>query len=243
MSDREPTFESFVGEQPTGYRPVSAWTIVSALLGLAAPVALLDPVLTLVPAVAIGAAAWTLRRMRNQEIAATGRPWVLAGLLAALFFLTAAPARFIVRRRALHERALVFCDQWLAAFQRGRPDLAFALMRPGLGRPALDTPLSELLKNESFKMGYNKFLDRDLVQRLIAGQEGLQCRFDHELAMQNLPDRTGLVEVYEVRLPTAIAPRPLWLQFSVQRSLSDESEPVEEWAVINVGELPVAERQ
>ncbi len=227
-------------EALTAYRPVSAWAIIAFLTGLASPVAFLDPLALLVPAVGIAVATWALHRLAQCDSRPTGRRWAMAGLVLCLFFAAAAPVRFVARRHALHERALAFCEQWIAAIKENRPWLAFELTRPAAARPALDTPLDELSKSEGFRAGYQRFLDSSVVKMLLADRDGFTARYLREPLYDPRYDRDFLGELYEIRLSPGNNPARVEIWFGLERTTSD-TDGREQWKMVDVGKPPSME--
>ena len=220
-------------EEQTAYRPVSVWAILAFLVGLASPVALVDPLGLFVPAAGIALAAWAFHALDHADPRPTGRRWAVAGLVLSLFFAAAAPVRFVARRHALHQRACEFCEQWLAAIRQNRPWLAFELMRPAGARPALDTPLDELSKSEGFKVGYQKFLENPVVKALFADRDGFSARFVRESLFQSYYDRDFLGETYEATFSPGRNPGRLLIRFGLERTIS-EKDGREQWKMADV---------
>ena len=70
------------------YRPVSGIGIAALLIGLAAPLALVHPMLWCVPAIGAGVAIVALVRIRRSEIPLIGRKAAILGLVLSLLFVT-----------------------------------------------------------------------------------------------------------------------------------------------------------
>ena len=105
-----------------GYRPVSAAAVAAAALGLASAVALVSPVLWVLPLVGVAVALAALADVGRPNAAKAGRLAALAGLGLSLGFgaqavTTAAATEWLARGRA--EAAVRF---WLDAIASGRLD-------------------------------------------------------------------------------------------------------------------------
>jgi hypothetical protein len=236
MSDHDRRFAD--AEELTAYRPVSAWAIVAFLAGLASPIALMHPLGLLVPAAGIALATWTFYSLGHADPPPTGRRWAVAGLVLSLFFSAAAPVRFVVRRHALQQRACAICEQWLEAIRQNRPWLAFELMRPAAARPALDTPLEDLSKNEGFKMGYQRFLEKSAVKMLLARRDNFSVRYLREPLFETDTLRKAFFfhEEYEATFSDGENPGRTLIRFSLERTVS-EKDGGEQWKLADVGQV------
>lgn len=115
-------------EQPLDdYRPVSALAIAGLLLGLCSVLALIHPVLWLVPLSGVLFDWWALRRMAVASPPLLGRKAALVGMTLSLIFGLSGPIQYWVHCRALRAEAIELADEWFTALRENRPDYAFRL--------------------------------------------------------------------------------------------------------------------
>ena len=100
------------------YRAIAPSAVAALVLGLASPLALIHPLLWIIPPLAAGLAAWALVQIAiNRGL--TGRSAALIGLMLALVFGSAAPARVLSRRWMLYHQARPVAAKWLELVRQG----------------------------------------------------------------------------------------------------------------------------
>lgn len=109
------------------YRPLSGWAIVALLIGLSSAVAVIHPLLWIVPLVGVVIAAVALVRMKQSEMPQLGRTPALIGLALSLIFGAAAPTHWFSRNQWLKARAERLGDEFFADLKAGHPEKAFDL--------------------------------------------------------------------------------------------------------------------
>src|SRR5262245_4816609 len=103
----EPASNRSTGDEPIQYRADSRLAVLALLLGIASAAAMVGPVLWFVPIAAAITALVAMRRIRSSEDL-VGWNVAFLGLLLALLFGIAAPARTMSRQYWLASRAEQF---------------------------------------------------------------------------------------------------------------------------------------
>ena len=94
------------------YRAVSGWAVAALILGLLAPVALVDIWLGLIPLLGIVVALIALARIAVFSPALTGRNVAVAGLFLSVLSGSAAGADHVVYWRAVDQEGRRFAEAW-----------------------------------------------------------------------------------------------------------------------------------
>lgn len=110
-----------------GYRPISPLVIVACIVGLASVLAIVHPLLWIVPIVAAVLSICAIVRVSAAQSRYGGRSAAIAALCFAVFIGSYAPARTISRERALYEQARLNVEAWLSLLQQGRVQEAHQL--------------------------------------------------------------------------------------------------------------------
>ena len=81
------------------YRAVAGQAVLGLIFGLLSPVALIDPMLWVVPLLGVFFSVWALRRINKYAPAMIGRKAALVALALSLLFAAAAPADWLIYRK------------------------------------------------------------------------------------------------------------------------------------------------
>jgi hypothetical protein len=95
------------------YRAVSKVAVVSALIGAFSFLALMHPILVLLPLTAVVLAVVALRAIRVSTAGLTGRALAVVGLALGALFLSAAATRTVSRDWIMTRRGRQFAADWL----------------------------------------------------------------------------------------------------------------------------------
>lgn len=123
------------------YHPLSKMAVAALALGLFSPLAVLEPVLFLIPLVGIVAGVAALMLIARNTPALLGRKVALAGLILSVGFGTAAPAHWLTYRELLRREARQFAMAWFDFLREDQPQKAFQLTRHPNYRQPLDDSL------------------------------------------------------------------------------------------------------
>jgi len=106
------------------YRSLSGLSVVALLLGLASPLALLSPILVIVPLACVAVALLALAKIANSGSGLTGAALARSGLVLAIVFGVALPVRALVRNELLIRQVDPVARDWMAQLAEERFDVA-----------------------------------------------------------------------------------------------------------------------
>ncbi len=207
-----------------GYRPVSRVAVAALLIGLAAPLALVHPMLWCVPVVGTALAVAALVRLGKSEVPMIGRKGAIFGLLISLVFVALAPTRYFTRDYWLTARAKEMGQKWLEAVGRGQTQRAYDLMihRP----PAHPSP--------DGKTPFDFFLEEPIVTKLLKLGDKVERA---PLATSIDPEEMGMQTImvwYLIGPPDETTHKPYIVQINAQRQIEPDGR--ERWMVAGVWE-------
>lgn len=171
LSPRDTTDEV---EALAAYRSVSITAIAALLVGLAAPLSLLAPLLISIPVIGIALALAALAKISTSEGRMVGRSLALTGLVLSVITLAAAPARETFTAWLLGRQARPTAERWLTLILADAPRDAFQLTRDADRLPPPEPPGG----GPPPKPPLEAFLERPLVQQLVALDDGAVARFE-----------------------------------------------------------------
>ena len=122
------------------YRPLSKLAVAGLIVGLLSPLAVIEPVLYLIPLAGILVGALALGRIARSGQALLGRKAALAGLVLSVGLAAAAPGHWITYRWLLRREARQFATVWFDLLRQGEPQKAFQLtVHPDYRQPLDDS--------------------------------------------------------------------------------------------------------
>ena len=145
------------------YRPVNRVAVAALLAGLAAPLALVHPMLWCVPVAGAVLAVVALVSIRRSDVPTIGRKGAIFGLVLSLVFLAAAPTRYFTYDYWLGYRADLLAQHWFDLIRTHQPQKAYGLMFHTIPKH-LDEPPTPGVPEQS---PYEKFLAEAPVAKLI----------------------------------------------------------------------------
>lgn len=220
------------------YRPISGWAVAALLLGLAAGLALVHPLLLCVPIAGIAVAMIALRRIERSPVKLVGRKAALVGLAFSVIYGVAAPVRLKSREHWLSTRAERLADDFLDDVRSGRTDEAFALCLRSVEKlPAHDPRAKPGDKADEEPQDPRKvFFSEQPVAKLVAlGARAERTRLHTEVLSTEGP-RQPIVVVYEVRDGRSSDAAPTEVLFYIEEILDGEG--VERWWISRVSVPP-----
>ncbi|MCA9143338.1 MAG: hypothetical protein H6823_09155 [Planctomycetaceae bacterium] len=124
MSESHPVETHFTGgpEIPDleQYRPISALVVVAFIASVFSLLAILHPLLWVLPVVAVVISLSAIIRVSGSQTRYSGRGAAVLGLCIATLIGVYAPVRVISRDRALYAQAREKAEFWLSLVQQGR---------------------------------------------------------------------------------------------------------------------------
>ncbi|MEN6557828.1 MAG: hypothetical protein ABFC54_06580 [Thermoguttaceae bacterium] len=159
------------------YRPLSGCALAGLILGLASPLALLDPTFWALPIFGLFFCWQAFRRIKKNSSLA-GRPLATTGLLFSLLFLVAAPTDWFVYRKAVRDEARVFSAAWFKYLAENEPQKAQQLALPPAERQPLNNQLWRYHREHPpAKEALHNYVQQPLVRTLLALGPRAETRF------------------------------------------------------------------
>lgn len=118
----------------TQYRAISYWSVATLLAGLAAPLALIGPLLWWVPLVTIPLAILAFRQLQQPDPRYVGKAAAVCGLCLAALFLPWSVAQRLSRESYLSAEARRFSDEYLQLLLAGQTREAHQIQSPASRR-------------------------------------------------------------------------------------------------------------
>jgi hypothetical protein len=169
MSDSSPSVASSDADDDSlEYRSVEPLAIVSVLLGLASPVAIFQPLLTVIPILGLLTAVIAVAKIRGDR-ARSGRGVAVAGLVLSTFFLAAPLARYASAQMMLRGQAAPVAQEFLNRLQQQHPEQAALLQMAPDYRPPIDDGLWSYYRNDNAaRTQLQSFVQEPFVRMLLA---------------------------------------------------------------------------
>ncbi len=171
--------ESYMVELPEDdletYRTLTPWALVSLLLGLLSALALLSPLLWILPLGAVVSAGIALSAIHAYAPRIIGRNLALVGLALGLIFGVTAPTRLASRDYWLKVRAKQAVDEWLAFLNHGEGEKAYMVSVSQFFRQPLDASLAHAIQSEpETQRQYNDYLSHPDIKALLDARGTIQ---------------------------------------------------------------------
>jgi hypothetical protein len=179
------------------YRALAPQAVVGLIFGLLAPLAMIDPLLWVLPAVGTVVSFWGLRRIWNCGGELLGRKLAWAGLVLSLLFLAAAPADLFTYRRMIGNEARQFSALWFRCLARQEPQKAWQLhLSPQIRQP-LDDRLWQFYRNSARQRNnLQAFVKLPLTRTLLALGPNAEARFYQTAGVGRDDDNDDVVDQY-----------------------------------------------
>ena len=155
---------------------MNPWAIVSLLLGIASVVAVVSPLLWVLPIVTILTGLMALRSIAASEQAVRGRGMVVFALTLACFLGGLAPVRHVSRQRALFTQAGKQVEAWVDLFRQGKYMEAHQLQLGFQERATAEASLVEFYKDTRKRILYDQFMTTSPTSELVRWNERILMR-------------------------------------------------------------------
>jgi len=208
-------------EQLVRYRDLNKLALVALLVGLASVLALVHPLLTLVPVVGVACALISLRTIRSNPEIWTGAWLAVIGLVLSLFFLGWGFGWSATRPGRLATQAQRFADDWFKLAQRNELYAAHQLRIDTPSRAPVTARLDDYYRSQPADMrdAFQSFSKSPVIEALVnAGPE-----HPPEFVGVARTESAGLTDTLYLRyrLP-AVKDQPQWsILISVKREGED----------------------
>jgi hypothetical protein len=214
------------------YHRFSGWALVALLLGFLSAGAIAGPVLWFVPLLAIAFSLLAMQKIRASENQLYGWHIALLGLLLAVFFGIAGPARTISRRYYIEKRAAYFAEKFMDQLVQNQPEEAFQFtIPPGSRKPLTGDSRQAMEKNADLQKAHDDFLKLATVKALLelAGHEKVEL-LSAEYTGSDEAQEIITVK-FQVRDTQDSAAKPKTVVMGVQRTLTSAAHS-EEWRIL-----------
>ncbi len=186
-------------EAVDSYRGLSVAAVISLLLGLLSPLALLGPMFWAAPLAACVAGAVALWRIERYRPHLGGKAVAVAGLLLGLLFGVGGPARWLSYRWAIDRQGEAVVEQWFEDLKRGNPAPAFQLTLVPSERHELgDDPWDLYRRDPSERAKLAIWMTRPLVRTMLALDSRATVRLYRVKDRHKITDGDALELVYAI---------------------------------------------
>lgn len=181
------------------YRPIAAQAVLGLLFGLISPLAMIDVMLWLIPALGLLFSWLALRRIKKAGSEIGGRKMALCGLTLSVLFLAAAPSDWLAYRRMVAEEARQFSTQWFRYVTQDEPQKACQLTASPQMRRPLDKNLWTFYRNNpKERERLEDYVKSPLVRTLLALGPKAQVRFDRTVGQARSSNNDQVEQLYAV---------------------------------------------
>ncbi len=213
-------FQHEVDPELADYRSVSIAAVLSLVFGLLAWMAMISPLLWIVPAAGVALAAWALWSIGASDGALIGRNVALAGLALSLLFGTAAPAAAWSESWWLRREARPVAEHWLALLRDDQPHQAHQLTLPPAQREASPGDVWNYYRNsDEAREGLQHFVQEPVVRTLLALGQKAKFRYWGTRGHAQEGDVQHVSQYYAVTYPKDGQPVTFFLELALQRTL------------------------
>jgi hypothetical protein len=214
-----PPPDTLVREEAPGYRPVSMLAVLGLIAGILSALALVEPLLWVLPPLGLALSAAGLSQTARGEARMSGHKAAVLGLVLSVMFGVAAPTRFLVRNWILTKRAQQFTDAWVEHVRNGRFYQAHQFTVHPRVRMPLDSSLDQLYANDvDTKQSYGRFMVKPPMDVLAAQWKGTTVRHVRHLGSGETPEADSFAELYEFEFPPGAQPGKVRVQLIVVRT-------------------------
>ncbi len=169
MAQSQSPDPAFVEDDTIRYRSISRLAVAGLLLGIASPLAILGPLLWLLPALAVAVSGLALASIRRRSEVLGGRGVALIGLALAILFGTVTLSHTIGFSYFLRRDASTIGTAMFDYLSNNEPHKAHALTLAPQQRQPLDSRLWEYYHNtEHARKGLQEFVEQPVVRTLLA---------------------------------------------------------------------------
>ncbi len=200
------------------YQAISGTAVFGLLLGILAPLALIHPLLWIVPGAGIFCSAIALRRIARDAPALIGRKAALVGLVLSVLFAGAAPANWFTYRHLVDREARQFALQWFEFLRRGEMLKSYQLQEPPRERLPLDDNLRErFLAAEEERSFLDMYTRRAEIRSLLALGEKTTVRYYDSVEQRHTGEGDVVKQIWAVTAEEAGRKTSYFLELKLRR--------------------------
>jgi len=181
------------------YRALSVSAVVGLILGLLSVLALVDPLVWLLPLAGVLVSALAMGKIARAAPALTGRKAALAGLVLSVLFGSAAVTDWVTYRALARSEARQFALLWFELLAQREPKKAFQLTLPPRERHPLDEGLTQFYREgPRWHRLLLDYVERPVVRTLLALGPRAVVRYYETGGQESGGDRDKLYQVFAV---------------------------------------------
>ena len=178
------------------YRAVNPMAVVGLLLGLGAPLAMVNPLLWIVPMLGVVICGVALRAIGAEGGRWIGRKAAVVGLVLSIVFGLAGPTELLTSNWWVGREARMFGALWFDLLRDGEAHKAHQFDAPWNNRHRLDAGLWNMYRNTpDAHLSLERFVEEPLVRTLLALGARAEVRL-WESDWQNVPGGKAYVSQY-----------------------------------------------
>ncbi len=217
----------------TQYRAISFWSVATLLAGLAAPLALVGPLLWWVPLVTIPLAVLAFRQLGQPDPRYVGKTAAVCGLCSAALFFGWALTQRISREARITSEARQLADDWLQLVLAGKVYEAHQIQTSASRRQGNEVDLAAYYQAEAeASRELQTFRSGDPIKNLLGQQDKIKLEFA-EVTRHSVE---GLSDYFTLRYEVTAGQLPggtgsLWI--TAQRS-SHADAPGSDWQISTI---------
>jgi hypothetical protein len=202
----------------SGYRAFSPVAIASLTCGILSPLALIGPLLLLLPVLGVGLAILALRAIAQSRGELVGRRLALSGMALSLIFGTAGPAQSAATTARLSAAARPIADQFFAYLREGQPHFAHQLTMTANRRRALNENLwSYYGDTKENREELTNWVEQPVPRFLLDRGEQAEVRYYAPGAVVAGSDPQYVDLIYAVTYPTPSGKQSFFVRVTVER--------------------------
>ena len=232
MNESVPSqFHDEADPQLVEYRAVSVAAVLGLLLGLSAPLAMLAPLLWVIPAIGIAVSLWALRSIAASDGALAGRAIALAGLALSIIFGAAAASAIASEAWWLRREAQPVAAHWFALLRDDQPQQAQQLILPPAQRQPAGADLWDYYRNATdARESLERFVADPLVHALLALGPKAEVRYYGTQGHGAYDDKQQVSQYYAITYPENDRRHTFFARLVLERSL-DPTTGAARWQV------------
>lgn len=218
-SASEPRVSMFRDEasEISSYRAVSKLSILALALGLASLLAVVSPVLWILPIIGVLVAVIALRSITAHPQLLTGRGIAILALTLSCFTVAFAPARHLTRQTRLYAQSRQWGEHWLELLRDGKVREAHQLRLPFNERAAVESALIDHYAQEQGKMMLESFSMQSPVSDILRWGQRCQVRYVGNVNVESKGSIDTVTQQFEVKLVDSNPPYTMKLELALSR--------------------------
>ncbi len=214
----DPQLTNHQDDQVDEYRALSSSAVIGLILGLLAPVAVVDPWLLAVPLSGILCNALALRQISRNAPTLLGRKAALAGLAFSIFFLTVAPTHRFVHRRLVRDEGRRFAAAWFEMLADGQPHKANQLTIHPQFRQPLDERLWDFYgEGPRWRAKLEGYVADPLIRTLLELGKDARVRYYKTSGQTHDAQLDEVAQIYAVTYDDAGGKKTFFVGVELQR--------------------------